>query len=524
MLSLESLLFKLIDIQALDAVGLRSMDGAELLSPALFIVASGEGRWFAGRVSIPMKRGSVLLMGAGDRLYTTNSPLSTSNTMLAYRISFRVFEAADDGSVRTGDRVGPSLVCLQDFMALVDIAERIYGYRGKSRPLDRMRVNLWFQEMVLGVLERADDVENKRDAAQAVSLTTDFMERHYMREITREQLAAMAGMSANYYSRIFKNRTGKSPIEHLNEIRMKHAKRLLSFSNLSVGKIAQTIGYRDEFYFSRKFKEKIGASPTVFARERKPQRKIVSLSTAYTGHLMALGVEPYATLMHDSYPIGDHLRNTILLGTTVPDFSRIADRDIDLILCFESDDRRQLEALNRLAPTYPIPFHPMEWRDHLRTIGEIAGKEKEAELWLDKYDRKARSARELLARKIGTDSIAIVALGRDGLAVYGNRNMGAVLYGDLALTPAAGAADIYHFKMIAECELADYDADYMLVIGDGEETAEQWSALLHREPWSELTSVRKRQAYLADGRRWGGYNPMSHEWIVDDMLRMLTIQ
>jgi YesN/AraC family two-component response regulator len=115
------------------------------------------------------------------------------------------------------------------------------------------------------------------------------MERNYRENITRETLSVIARMSAEYYSRLFKKRTGKSPIDYLTDIRMKHDKQMLILSHDSIRNIAQSVGYNDEFYFSRKFKQTAGAAPTIYVRNYSRTRKIASLFIPYSGHL-ALGV------------------------------------------------------------------------------------------------------------------------------------------------------------------------------------------------------------------------------------------
>jgi len=71
-------------------------------------------------------------------------------------------------------------------------------------------------------------------------------------------------MSPEHCSRLFRQVSGHSPKEYMLNIRMTHARHMLSESNLSVGEIADRLGYRDLFFFSKQFKAKTGLAPTAF--------------------------------------------------------------------------------------------------------------------------------------------------------------------------------------------------------------------------------------------------------------------
>lgn len=85
-------------------------------------------------------------------------------------------------------------------------------------------------------------------------------------------VAAMAkrtGTSRSHFSRTFHELTGQTAIEYLLEARLLRARHLLTETDFSIKEISERLGYRDIFYFSRQFKEKIGVSPSSY-REQAP--------------------------------------------------------------------------------------------------------------------------------------------------------------------------------------------------------------------------------------------------------------
>jgi AraC-like DNA-binding protein len=77
----------------------------------------------------------------------------------------------------------------------------------------------------------------------------------------------MAGLTPNSYCRAFKKATGLTPSRYLTRLRMNRAKQLLMMPELSLKEIATHVGFQDELYFSRVFKNVEGVSPTIFMKE-----------------------------------------------------------------------------------------------------------------------------------------------------------------------------------------------------------------------------------------------------------------
>lgn len=76
-----------------------------------------------------------------------------------------------------------------------------------------------------------------QDARDKINRTISFMEKEYKRAISREQLAAIAELNSEHYSRIFRKYTGSSPMNYLVELRINKAKELLLHSTYSIAEI-----------------------------------------------------------------------------------------------------------------------------------------------------------------------------------------------------------------------------------------------------------------------------------------------
>ncbi len=90
-------------------------------------------------------------------------------------------------------------------------------------------------------------------------ITTSFHDSNF--NVT--QVLNESGYAEDYIRMHFRKITGKTPVELLNEIRVKHAETLMhTYQNaLSLSEIATLCGFEDYIYFSRKFRSIKGISP-----------------------------------------------------------------------------------------------------------------------------------------------------------------------------------------------------------------------------------------------------------------------
>lgn len=89
-----------------------------------------------------------------------------------------------------------------------------------------------------------------------------YIQRNYCKDISLSDAAAYCGISPNYFSLLFKQKTGESFTKYLNRLRIEKAKILLSQTDLYIYEISDSIGYGDLAYFSKIFKQQTGLSPS----------------------------------------------------------------------------------------------------------------------------------------------------------------------------------------------------------------------------------------------------------------------
>ena len=79
----------------------------------------------------------------------------------------------------------------------------------------------------------------------------------------------MINVSSDYFTKMFKDSIGKTPIEYINGLRVNESMRLLSETEKTMAEIADEIGFCNPNYFHKIFKQYIGVSPLAFRKSSK---------------------------------------------------------------------------------------------------------------------------------------------------------------------------------------------------------------------------------------------------------------
>jgi AraC-like DNA-binding protein/ligand-binding sensor protein len=88
-----------------------------------------------------------------------------------------------------------------------------------------------------------------------------FIWENYTRKISLQEIAAAAGLSAPYFSTIFKEEMGENLSSYLNRLRVEKARHMLAETDLTLTEIASSCGFEDQSWFSKIFKSFTGISP-----------------------------------------------------------------------------------------------------------------------------------------------------------------------------------------------------------------------------------------------------------------------
>lgn len=114
------------------------------------------------------------------------------------------------------------------------------------------------------VKETLTDRERMKHIKQLERFNTvrQYIENHYAESISNAQLAELIHLSEDRFNHLFKECMGISPLQYMNDIRLKKAVQLLKAGEYSSTEVAEMVGFTDYNHFGRLFRRTYGCTPT----------------------------------------------------------------------------------------------------------------------------------------------------------------------------------------------------------------------------------------------------------------------
>lgn len=117
------------------------------------------------------------------------------------------------------------------------------------------------QRHEIAILRLATVQAQRRSRTDALSRVIRHVRANLARRVSLADAAAAADLSPNYLAHLIKKETGKTFVDLLTERRMEKAQELLVHTTRRIADIAAEVGFEDEAYFARRFRQLFGLSP-----------------------------------------------------------------------------------------------------------------------------------------------------------------------------------------------------------------------------------------------------------------------
>ena len=151
---------------------------------------------------------------------------------------------------------------------IVDCFKKTYSAVENNSPALRLEssayLSLIFSRLVISGLIESRVMRGKKESFS--SKVQDYLSKHYMENITSENIAEELFYTQSYFCRLFKKQFGISFLEYLSMYRVSLAKAMLENPSLKVSAVAEAVGFLDSAYFSRCFKRLVGVCPSEYKK------------------------------------------------------------------------------------------------------------------------------------------------------------------------------------------------------------------------------------------------------------------
>ena len=138
----------------------------------------------------------------------------------------------------------------------------IYLARGPEPQCEALMTGYLYLFMAQLMKEAREAMPNTpSSSSQYVLAAIKYIQFNYSHDISVDDIAKAVGVSRSHLYRVFMSNVGQSPIDYLTGYRISEACSLLKNTGLSIAEIAVSVGFFDQFYFSRVFKKVKGVPP-----------------------------------------------------------------------------------------------------------------------------------------------------------------------------------------------------------------------------------------------------------------------
>jgi AraC-like DNA-binding protein len=218
-----------------------------------------------GRV-VQAQHGKMFMLGPGIRHQELpgDAPPRYIAVMIAKKLFEREVRAYRNASIKHiesmfFDVVPGLLPLLKRFMAEADQA-----FPGSKAILDALSVQIC-HSIMRGLL-KISAPHDKLSERVEVNRVIEHLHSHIEEKLTVGSLASVACLSPSHFLRVFKQETGKSPMEYVNDLRMERVKKLLLAGDKSMTQIALDCGFGSPSYLSACFHKQYKLTPSEYQR------------------------------------------------------------------------------------------------------------------------------------------------------------------------------------------------------------------------------------------------------------------
>lgn len=156
---------------------------------------------------------------------------------------------------------------LESFISLSDpesvnlCLERAASLDLWQNPTEKLLLDTFLRELLIRI---SNQYRSHLPADRKFRKILTYIRMHSAEPISLPTVAAHFSLSESYTARLFRQNLGMRCCDYINQIRLSAACELLSNTELSVGEIAERVGYQSIYYFSRLFSRRYHLSPRAF--------------------------------------------------------------------------------------------------------------------------------------------------------------------------------------------------------------------------------------------------------------------
>jgi AraC-like DNA-binding protein len=150
----------------------------------------------------------------------------------------------------------------------IDILHQMLLLKGMPRWMKLLEIlQLLSESDELSPISQSHMIGKNEAESDRMNKVFEFVMNNFKNEISINEVADFVNLSPNSFSRYFSQRTRKSFVNFVNEVRLNHATKLLQENTKSVAEICFECGFNNLSNFNRQFKNKYQINPLAYNRQ-----------------------------------------------------------------------------------------------------------------------------------------------------------------------------------------------------------------------------------------------------------------
>ena len=237
----------------------------------IHFVISGKGNYVCGGKTFHLKAGDLFLIKPSQVVYYVADP---SEPWEYYWVGFNGTYAQKIVSHLPFKDNNP-VYTPQEFEEFKEFLYQIYSNSGNTIKHSTSMTGYLYLFLSRLVEENNNNVHPQ--AATQSNYVIDaikYIQFNYSSDISVDDIAGAVGISRSHLYRVFISNLNQSPIDYLTEYRINEACNLIKNTTLSISEIAVSVGFFDQFYFSRVFKKIKKVPPSKYLQSLENQGEI----------------------------------------------------------------------------------------------------------------------------------------------------------------------------------------------------------------------------------------------------------
>lgn len=222
------------------------------------IITESNGGMYINDHYYPVKKGDTVFRYPGQ----------TTQGVIPYSCYAIRFQTDDSLFIKTAEKAVPGVSSGESTRQILPIIESVLNERIDHNMLSNYFYDYQLSKLVYSLLMLFHPNSNKYEDDQSnynpyVSECISFIQLHW-KNVTINDLVNRTGVSKPYLMKLFKQTTGKTILNYINDLKLEHIKKMLIFTGDNLTEIALNCGFNSSSYFTYYFSKHTGLSPKEF--------------------------------------------------------------------------------------------------------------------------------------------------------------------------------------------------------------------------------------------------------------------